>query len=459
MKWNHVISHVSIALVICFAGCTGDDGAAGPPGSDGPEGPGYATFSYVGSNAESCGGCHDEAVQEWLGTKHASAYESLVESNTHTNPYCLKCHTTGFDAPVAYGDTTLLTHGDDNSGYDDYWPAQNDEDAARLAALQDVQCEACHGSMGPTIYNHYPDVSFATRIEGEESLSICGHCHHTQIEEWEASGHGAALEHHGITIQEYNDEYNAFSTCWECHTSEGFIQAQDADWAGTARPALASLIGCVTCHDPHSNENDHQLRGMDDVTVAYDYNEPAVFSDQGSSQLCAQCHHARRDVDNVHGQIENGYAHFGPHGSPQMDMVLGSGCYEIDGYSYDRSHVHGTAIADGCVTCHMEVIEVHDRDHLVHNLQATVTPCQTCHTGLDSFDFNGGVTSINNMMEELITAIGWPADSLGSASLTAEERMAGYAYKFVANDGSAGVHNPAYAEDLLQNAIDFMNSQ
>jgi hypothetical protein len=466
MKSYRKLSYIALALPILIFGCAGDDGLngdtgaqgpEGPGGPEGPEGPGFPAYSYVGDNAMSCVGCHDATVEAWQGTGHADALASLVASGTDNNPYCLKCHTTGFDAPVAYGDTVLTDHGADDSGYDDYWPAQDEYDTARLTALKDVQCEACHGSMGPTIYNHDPDMSFATRIVDEESMSICGSCHHSQIEEWESSGHGAALEHAGITIEEYSDEFNSFSTCWECHTSEGFIQWQDDDWAGMARPETASLIGCVTCHDPHSNANEHQLRGMGDVAINYDVNEAAVFTGQGASQLCAQCHHARRDNDNVQGQIDNGYAHFGPHGSPQTDLFLGSGSYEIEGFTYDRDHVHNT-LSNACVSCHMEQIEVHDRDHMVHNLQATVTPCQGCHPGLEDFDYNGGVTEINDLMTELENAIGIPIDSLGGGlESTPELRAAGYAYVFVANDGSHGIHNPTYTKSLLQNAIDSLN--
>ena len=439
------------SLPLLFLGCEGPEG---PAGAQGPEGDGFVTYTYVGDNTTNCSGCHDGTVDAWLATGHSGAYESLVTDGVENNPYCLQCHTVGFDATVAYGDTVLTDNGTNDSGFDDYWPAENDMDSARLEALEGVQCEACHGPMGPTIYNHQPEYSFATRFEGDVSLSTCGHCHHSQIEEWAESGHGLALEHHEMTIEDYNAEFNTFSDCWTCHTSEGFVQWKDPDWVGMERPETASMVGCVTCHDPHSDANDAQLRNLDDVTVAYDAEDAALFTGYGSGQLCGQCHHARRDVANVEAQIADGYAHFGPHGSPQMDMFVGSGSYEIDGYTYDRVATHQT-VEKACVSCHMELIEVHDRDHMVHSNQVTVTPCQGCHPGLADFDYDGGQTEIMDLMDQLITAIGVPADSLGSATATTpEQRMAGYAYMFVSNDGSYGVHNPAYAASLLNNAID-----
>jgi hypothetical protein len=321
--------------------------------------------------------------------------------------------------------------------------------------LKQVQCESCHGAMGTTIYDHEPNVSFATR----EGMSLCVKCHE-QVEEWEESGHGMVLEAEG-TIEDFTSHYSR-SSCNGCHTSEGFISDNDPDWP-TLDPEVYSLVGCPTCHDPHSDDLEHQLRNLDDVTVAFDSIEAATFTGFGNAQLCAQCHHARRDVDNVLGQIANGYAHFGPHGSPQMDLALGSGSYEIDGYTYERDHIH-QSVEESCVTCHMTM-----RSHSDplgwkggHDFEPSVVACQGCHPGLTEegvFDFNGGQTEIETLMDSLLTLIGVPEDSLGSATATtAEQRMAGYAYVFVGNDGSHGVHNPAYAKALLENAIEFLGT-
>jgi hypothetical protein len=46
-----------------------------------------------------------------------------------------------------------------------------------------------------------------------------------------------------------------------------------------------------------------------------------------------------------------------------------------------------------------------------------------------------------------------PYDTL---NWTREEREAGYAYFFVTNDASKGVHNSRYARSLLENAINYL---
>jgi len=421
-------------------------------------GPGYPAYSFVGDNAVSCNGCHSETVQSWATTGHANAMASLVEGGNEDNPYCLSCHTTGWDAPVAFGDTVLTGgNGPDNGGYDDFWRGETAEDMSRMAALEGVQCESCHGSSGPTMYDHNPQISFETRFINGESQAICGSCHTHQIEQWAESGHGSVYETHGFTDQdEFDAEFNRAS-CGVCHTAEGFIAANDPDWAGMGVPENGSLIGCVACHDPHGGPNEAQLRDLNDYTVVYNPSGTGrTFTGYGTGQACVQCHHARRDAANVNGQINNGTAHLGPHSSPQMDMFLGDGSYEIAGYEYDRDHSHQN-LGKGCLSCHM--VAEQGSTERIHNMNPGVAACAGCHQNPPDFNVNGFQTEIENKLAELLATIGVPVDSLGSPTATTpDQRMAAYAYEFVTVDGSRGAHNPAYAMSLLQNAIDYLES-
>jgi len=446
-------------IALAFVGCEGPEG---PQGEAGPQGPMNDGYTYLGDNANTCNHCHGENVMTWMDTHHHEAYEALDEEDKN-NLYCVQCHVTGFDAEVEYGDTIVVTPGPDMFGFDDYWPPETEEDEMRVEDLKNVQCEACHGSMGPTIYEHAPILTFTTRIiDGEES-SMCAKCHE-QVEEWHESGHGMVLETHDMTIEEFSDEWDG--SCADCHTAEGFAADNDGYWAAEGLPETLSLVGCPACHDPHDATNEHQLRNLDDYTVLYDAEEAATFTGNGNAQLCAQCHHARRSTSNVQGQIENGYAHFGPHGSPQMDMCVGSGSYEIEGYDYEREHAHQATVnwnnepMESCVSCHMEM-----RSHSDplgwkggHDFEPTPATCSSnCHAVPDDFNYAGLVTDINDKLEQLEALIGVDPEYYGNAdSTTVEQRMAAYAYVFVMNDGSHGIHNPSYATSLLDNAIAFM---
>ncbi len=450
-------------------GCEGKEGPEGPQGPEGPAGPGAEVpeYTYLGGGGEDCMHCHVTTVTSWEGTGHHEAYEALDE-DSRKNLYCVQCHTTGFDSQVSFGDTVIAeeNYGPDLYGFDDYVNVETEEAAARRAALEGVQCEACHGPMGPEFNEHKPEVSFATRTENDVSLSLCSPCHGTQLGEWVTSGHGTVQ---GGSIDDFNAQYYASSsTCQPCHTSEGFIAANDEAFADYVFPAQKSFIGCVTCHDPHDATNDHQLRELGSVEVAYHPGletgdpEVPVFEGYGVGQICGQCHHARRDNDNVAGQISDGDSHFGPHGSPQMDMYIGNGSYEIDGYTYDRTHSHQN-ITEACVKCHMvreAVIHGETEEHAFHTFEPDVGNCEPCHTGLTDFDVDGLQTAIQGKMDELAQALGYTdaATMLETFDSTADgvepwEREAAYALYFVSNDGSKGVHNPEYATDLLDNAI------
>jgi formate-dependent nitrite reductase cytochrome c552 subunit len=178
-----------------------------------------------------------------------------------------------------------------------------------------------------------------------------------------------------------------------------------------------------------------------------------------------QCHKARRNNDNVANQIANGYGHFGPHGSPQVDMFKGIGSYEIPGYDYEdgRSHPH-QGIADGCVTCHMAFSE-DAGGHVVHNFMPTLEACQACHAGLDEAGLEALQQVTRDKLDQLagLIDVGYASwDDLllvlddENANWTVAEREAVYGGVFVNNSGSLGVHNPDYANALLDAAIDYL---
>jgi formate-dependent nitrite reductase cytochrome c552 subunit len=151
---------------------------------------------------------------------------------------------------------------------------------------------------------------------------------------------------------------------------------------------------------------------------------------------------------------------FGSHHSNQMDEFIGAGSYEIADYTYDREHPH-QSLTSACVSCHMYSIGFGEPGGPVygHNFEANLLACEPCHGTQTNFDINSFQTEVQSKLDSLIALICVDPDSIGYPSLTTtEERMAGWAYKFVENDGSLGVHNPDYTMSLLDNAIDFLNS-
>ena len=77
------------------------------------------TLHYVG--VESCRECHSEAADVYDHTKHAHAYQALVDKGRQYDLDCIGCHVVGFGKP---GGVCRLD---------------------QVGPLANVQCESCHG--------------------------------------------------------------------------------------------------------------------------------------------------------------------------------------------------------------------------------------------------------------------------------------------------------------------------
>ena len=74
--------------------------------------------TYVG--VEECANCHAKAVDFWKHTRHAEAWQTLVDVGKQFDYECIACHVTGWEKP---GGATM----------------------AKNETLRDIQCETCHG--------------------------------------------------------------------------------------------------------------------------------------------------------------------------------------------------------------------------------------------------------------------------------------------------------------------------
>jgi Cytochrome c554 and c-prime len=101
--------------------------------------------TYVG--AESCKKCHFKQHSSWKKTKMAKAFDTLKPGNAAeakkkfnldekkdytTDAKCVECHTTGYGKPGGY---PKIEEGKKFS----------EEEAKRATAMENVQCESCHG--------------------------------------------------------------------------------------------------------------------------------------------------------------------------------------------------------------------------------------------------------------------------------------------------------------------------
>ncbi|MBU0965176.1 MAG: hypothetical protein KKA54_02235 [Proteobacteria bacterium] len=106
---------------------------------------------YVGSHA--CVKCHAEIGERWQQTRHAHAFETLVEKKQQSNTHCLPCHVTGVSI----------------------FDRQPSLALSLTDSLHNVGCETCHGpGMAHTIN---PEEA---KLNKHPDAYLCLECHSTE---------------------------------------------------------------------------------------------------------------------------------------------------------------------------------------------------------------------------------------------------------------------------------------
>ena len=260
-------------------------------------------------------------------------------------------------------------------------------------------------------------------------------------------------------------------TCGHCHTTEGyqhFVATGEEIDVETSSP-----IGCFACHAPHTNE-DFSLRkqGPTDMWVGGQY-------DKQESNTCAMCHQARSPVPaitDVATAITS--SRWGPHHGPQSNILAGIGAYEFDG-PYSKNHGHNN-IANGCVNCHMAEVA---QDALAGGhtfainyeasggIRVNGKGCVACHGDQTDASLTGFVDDAQEEFEEglhalrdALIALGWVQANgelvnPGNIPATEEARGAVWNFLLLDHDLSVSVHNPAFANAVLEATMDWVDTQ
>jgi Outer membrane cytochrome MtrC/MtrF-like, domains II/IV/Cytochrome c554 and c-prime len=336
----------------------------------------------------------------------------------------------------------------------------------------DYMCKKCHEDKDQAwmstnaLRMHFPDVSSAQ----------CFDCHsgNGDLEaargEWENSTHSS-----GSNIDYTNR--GGGSDCTQCHNHQGFVEFVETG-SVSAPFNIVTAVNCQTCHLAHESGT-LELRTEDAFTLkngeVYDY---------GKGNLCANCHHSRRDVGTYVVADVSTSSHWGPHHGPQGDLFAGTGGYIFEGFEYmPPASDHSTDIENSCVSCHMSDPRIHEGykvgGHSVnmHDEESgySLAPlCEDCHEDAESFDFlaeedydgdgtiEGNQTEFEGLVDDLRTLLvdgGYVDDEDHPISQTiADVNVAGALYNFraVLEDRSKGVHNFQYMLVLLRGAIDYM---
>ena len=133
-----------------------------------PEWPDMDKELFVG--VETCQGCHTEEHDQWLTTRHAHAWETMVKEEVDTDPECVMCHVTGFGrgngfrhkdvTPKLINVQCEICHGPGKEHYD-LITGGGDRKAKPFHALEPVtekMCRSCHRD------HHDPEFDYAHDI-------------------------------------------------------------------------------------------------------------------------------------------------------------------------------------------------------------------------------------------------------------------------------------------------------
>lgn len=445
-------------------------------------------------------------LSPWSMTRHARVLQAHL-SGQREREYsveCLPCHTTGFRSfstgNHGFSDTASTLAYDLHQisplvqlAYDthtDQFPQLPKE----LQSLASVQCEVCHGAGSQ--HNGNP-----LAISIPWGSGVCLQCH-------DAGRPGSTifyqgeplLAHRRATFVKGESPFGS-AECARCHTAEGF--SDHVKGVAASSFELAHGVSCAACHDPHRQNGPEPLPSMLRVISDPQLGGGTVFSQAGKGALCMNCHQAR--IADITTAISSDSS--APHLSPQADMLQGANAYDF-GAPYGSNSYHGvqkvysssvSGITGTCVACHMaasmgpsgERPLVGGHTFMIKNDRGTVDPaddvenvagaCHSCHSGLTTInrpargDYNGdgntaGIQSeVEGLLQILSHAIltqisgtslqargdiAWSSASFVAAST--EQKAAVYNYNFVHNDGSRGIHNTAYAIQILQRTYKYV---
>jgi hypothetical protein len=428
-----------------------------------------------------CIACHSERVETWVNTPHASFLERALDGKVseHYSSQCVSCHAVGYDNAAA------------NDGFDDVakevgwvcpdalvegnW-AELMTNFPRLANLANVQCENCHGPGGE---HSGKREAIAVSLRSD----VCVICHDPlrqgRAAQWTASAHDDV----GFVVP--NSDPISDGRCGRCHSAQGFIDYLDGN---AVSDGGLHQVTCPVCHDPHDATHEGQLRAFDTMVLP----DGRQVRDMGPSALCLMCHNGGVGPEQVHRDEP-----VLPHGSTAAEMMVGTGGYDYGQIIKDSAH---SAVIPGCVSCHMATtpgmndqgtpddigddvpLPGHNRigEHTFRMTWNGGTPadladdveniatCTDCHEELASFnrkaagdyDGNGESEGIQDEVwgllglvhAELLTqGVQWQGEHpLWSTVTTEAQKRAIYNLRFVAADGSLGVHNAGRAVRLLQ---------
>lgn len=353
------------------------------------------------------------------------------------------------------------------------------------------------GPAGPSGANGTDGTDGTNGTDGVDGTAGCITCHDADQTislkefQWESSMHAA-----GTALSR-----SSSASCAGCHSEQGFFQTDgnnpetEDTWEGVDDPMLLTCFTCHPVHETYTYADVQDLNYPEQPNWAVTHDK-TIDMDLGKANLCAHCHQSRTrtpvvDMDNLDAMYSGISTHYGPHYSPQANLMGSFGAYEIPGSaSYTAENYHLNA-EDGCVSCHMRYSTANGTGG--HNMTIDASgdlgnSCKQCHDSgngaqdkyeeyyhevfatIDHGDDGNtlNTTSYYTKLGDALTAMGVYTKVVDSVAGEPEDvhynintgleingtvTAAMFNHRYLYQDHSHGMHNPWYAEALLKNSL------
>lgn len=364
---------------------------------------------------------------------------------------CAGCHTTGLNVERGrWADDGVMCescHGPAETHLqvvDDAGRRPSDEDLAAIRAsinpgIDPQVCGACHSrgefpDGAPAFpVNYRPGGTLAETgswvpFGPDDPLHFFAGGHASQVNmqynEWLASGHPQSL----ALLSEAED---VVPECLSCHAGEyriaqSQIAAAEAGNRAGIPPEPFTMataqygVACITCHDPHGGDDDHALL----------VDEPYA--------LCTSCHSDNAVTEGIHHPVQEMFE-----GISLIDGITG-----VPGAHFASEN------APTCTTCHMPEVALDGGTRASHTMspvlpgaaldvEALVDTCSPCH------EAQASPVALQALIDDTQYSVRLRIEAIHAAMPRNAPAWAIEALAFVEGDGSYGLHNFVYADQIL----------
>ena len=379
-------------------------------------------IAYSSWNAGICGKCHEQEV-EWKNAAHNST-GVVGTAGSYRLTYwpgagCARCHTGAGFVQEVLGETVTAKTSDDVG----------------------IQCQACHD---PHSVAADTPSGGATSVSGNDSTQL------------RVKGN-VTMKDDAHTVVDAGKA----AVCYECHDGVYSYDETDCDSNadGTADAVCATIDQAATQYhrEPHGNTQSLVLEGLGALTSfsnsAYNFtltensfHTTSLFtlrygsgdsSKSNENNKCVTCH-----MGTAPGEEETGYRGMGGH-----TWSMNSGSTEFIG---------------SCTTCHTSLSSFnrtaradYDGDGSVEGIQDEISGLLLALTNklkaIDVTNLAGGTTqSGDGTITVAKMTYGASSKQATQNATNIDVRRAMYNYNLIARDESLGIHNTAFAVQVLQ---------